>query len=195
MKGERVDEGLHRMKIAAVLVVLLLTVGVTAAFAAVTFPDPVGDVKGGAGPDLTSIAVSHTSTTVTFRVRFAKAPPLRVSVSERWIDMLLIGIDVPPRGPRPGPNGWNGADYAVGVHGTEKTGVMVKAPRWTKVARFNVVTDGRALSFSISRRQLGNPAWFDYVVSAGREMSGQNATGGGADSAPSRGTFHYRLTG
>ncbi|MGZ4389161.1 MAG: hypothetical protein ACXVZL_07255 [Gaiellaceae bacterium] len=61
----------------------------------------MGDVRGGAGPDITSVWVSHTSQAVTFRVRFAKAPPLGASARQRWVDMLLIGIDVPPRGPLP----------------------------------------------------------------------------------------------
>ena len=96
--------------------------------------------------------------------------------------------------------GWRGADYAVGVHGTEKTGTVVKArtaktPSWTTVARIAVVRKGRTVTLSVGRRQLGNPSSFDFIVTAGREMSEQNATGGGADSAPSHGTFHYRLTG
>lgn len=188
---------------ALVLVVLALIVGVTAAVAATTFPDPVGDVKGGAGPDVTSVTVSNTATMVTFKIRFAKAPPLRVNTTERWIDMLLVGIDVPPRGLRPSPSGeWRGVDYAVGTHGPQQTGIMTKATGvttqtsgWTVVTRFKVVTSGRTLSFSIARRQLGNPAWFDFAVAAGREMGEEGATGGGADSAPSHGTFHYRLTG
>jgi hypothetical protein len=196
-----VRERLGGRRIAAVLAVILAIAGATAALAAAaTFPDPVGDVEGGAGPDLTSVSVANTRTVVTFRVRFAKAPPLRVSASGRWIDMLLIGIDVPPRGLRPGIYGWSGADYAAGLHGTEKTGVMVKAPsakapNWTKVATFKVDTHGRTVSLSISRRKLGNPSAFDFVVTVGREVLDENAAEGGADSSPSRGIFHYRLTG
>lgn len=189
-------EGLRRPAIAAVLPALVLGVGIGGALAASTFPDPAGDVKGGAGPDLTSVSVSNTAQAVTFRVRFATAPPLRLSVPGRWVDMLLIGIDVPPRGPRPGSQGWDGVDYAAGIHGSQKVAVVVrKVPGWTTVARVAVVARGRTLSFSIDRRTLGNPAWFDFVVTAGRELPDQSGARGGADSAPARGTFHYRLTG
>lgn len=49
------DEGFHVLKIAAVLLILTLSIGVATARAATSFPDPVGDVKGGSGPDLTSV--------------------------------------------------------------------------------------------------------------------------------------------
>ena len=193
------DEGFRRAKIAAVLLVLALSVGVAAALAETTFVDPVGDVKGGAGPDITSISVSHTPAAVTFRLRFAKAPPLGVSASKRWVDMLIVGIDVPPRGLQRGSYGWTGMDYYVGLHGTQNTALLVKpgtakTPRSTLLARYRVAVKGRTLSFSVSRHKLGNPAWFDFVVAAGREMSDQSAAGGGADEAPARGAFHYLLT-
>lgn len=189
LKGSGVDEGFHRLKIAAVLLVLGLGTGVAAAFAGVSFPDPVGDVKGGAGPDLTSISVSHTSSAVRFRLTFAKAPPLGVSVRQGWVDMLVIGIGVPPRGPR--------ADYVVGLHGTERTAMLVRQPA-TKpgpgkvVGRPEVAVAGRTLSLSVSRGKLGDPAWIEFSVAAGRELV-DRATGGGGDLAPDNGAFHYQL--
>jgi hypothetical protein len=191
-----VAERLHRLTIAAVL--LTLAVGVATALAATTFPDPVGDVQGGHGPDITSVVVSHTASTVTFRFRFASAPPLGVSARKGWVDMLLIGIDVPPRGLSRGAHGWMGLDYYAGLHGTEKTAMVVK-PSLTKpsqpsrvLARPKVTVSGRTLSFSISRNTLGNPAWIEFVVAAGRETSDQ-VNGGGSDEAPNHGSFHYRL--
>jgi hypothetical protein len=113
--------------------------------------------------------------------------------------MLLIGIDVPPLGPRPIiPGGeWPGANFAVGTHGPSKTGLMVrlgqKIPAESRlVARFTILTSGSTLTFSIPRRALGNPAWFTFSVAAAREME-EGATGGGVDSAPARGTFRYAL--
>ncbi len=179
--------------------VLLLICGV--ALAAKSYPDGVGDVKGGAGPDIASVTVSNTKTDVTFGVRFAKAPPLRVSQREGWTDMLLIGIDVPPLGPPPIiPGGeWPGANFAVGTHGPSKTGLMVRLGQGIpvesrQVARFTIVTHGSTLTFSIPRRALGNPAWFTFSVAAAREGK-EEATGGGVDLAPARGTFRYGLTG
>lgn len=188
----------HCVTIAALLLTLTLGIGIATALAATAFPDPVGDVQGGAGPDITSIAVSHTASTVTFRFRFASAPPLGSSARKGSVDMLLIGIDVPPRGLKRGAYGWSGLDYYAGLHGTERTAMVVKTSP-TKpsqpsrvLARPKVTVSGRTLSFSISRNMLGNPAWIEFVVAAGRETSGQ-AAGGGSDEAPNHGSFHYRL--
>jgi hypothetical protein len=85
----------------------------------------------------------HASASVTFRLRFAEAPPLRVSATEGWVDVLIIGIDVPPRALNRGPQGWTGADYHAGLHGTERTALLVKSgtrrsPRSALVARCKV---------------------------------------------------------
>ena len=98
------------------------------ALAAKSYPDRPGDVTGGSGPDMRSISISNTATTITFHVRFAKSPPLRVNTQEKWSDMLLIAIDVPPLGPRPvAPGGeWRGANFALGTHGPARTGQLVR---------------------------------------------------------------------
>lgn len=155
-----------------------------------SFPDPAGDVRGGLGPDLTSVSVGHTRSTVTFRFRFATAPPLAAAAG--GIDMLVLGIDVPPRGLKRGPHGWTGLDYDAGVHGSDTTALLVKAGRMrgTIVGRPRVAIDGRTLRFSVSRRTLGDPAWIELVVAAGRETADRR---GGSDEAPARGAFHYRL--
>jgi hypothetical protein len=178
--------------------VLALGLGWGTGAARTDFHDPVGDVQGGAGPDLTLVSVSHTASTVTFRFRFAKAPPLGTSVEGGWVDMLLIGVDVPPRSLKRGPHGWAGLDYYAGLHGTERTAMVVKTSPTRPsqpsrvLARPRVTVRGRTLGFSISRSTLGKPAWIEFVVAAGRETSDQ-AGGGGGDEAPNHGTFHYRL--
>ena len=165
------------------------------ALAAKTYADPVGDVRGGAGPDVTSLTVSNTASTLTFRVRFASAPPLGLSTRGKWVDMLLIGIDVPPLGPPPSTPGgeWLGADFAMGTHGPSETGQLVRLgkKRSAPPIRFKIVTRGRTLSFSIPRRALGSPRWFTFNVAAAREGESQ-ASGGGFDLAPGRGTFRYQ---
>jgi hypothetical protein len=93
-------------RIALIGVLPLLPAGICGvALAAKTFADPVGEVKGRAGPDLTSVTLSNSASTLTFHVRFASAPPLRQSTRGKWVEMLLIGIDVPPR-PGPGHRRW-----------------------------------------------------------------------------------------
>ncbi len=184
---------------ASVLAVPLLICGV--AFAAHSYLDRVGDVKGGRGPDIASIAVSNTKTAVTFRIRFANAPPLRISTREGWADMLLIGVDVPPLGPRPSIAGgpWLGANFALGTHGPSNTGQIVRLgegiPAGLRhVASFKILTGGSTLTFSVPRRAFGSPAWFTFTVAAARETE-KEATGGGVDVAPNHGTFRYALIG
>jgi hypothetical protein len=169
-----------------------------AAVAATTYPDRPNDATSSSGPDITSVTLSHTRTSITFTVRFATAPPLGVSTKQRWVDMLLIGIDVPPLGPPPrAPGGeWPGADFALGAHGPSTSGLLVHLAGGSSrlVARFAVTRRGGALSFSIRRRSLGHPASFRFSVAAARETETPGAHGG-VDVAPDRGTFRYALTG
>jgi hypothetical protein len=172
--------------LAASLSAVLFFLGSGIAFAAKTYPDRLVDVKGESGPDLASITVSNTLTTITFRVRFTSAPPLRVSTKEKWVDMLLIGIDVPPIGPLPVSGGdWLGANYALGTHGPSTTGKLVHQTqtRSRPPTSFKVITRGATVTLSISRHALGGPSWFTFQVAAGREYV-QEATGGGGDLAP-----------
>lgn len=187
---------LRRIALTSVPLLLLAAVcGV--ALAAKTYADPVGDVKGGGGPDVTSVTLSNTASTLTFHVRFASAPPLRLSTPERWVDMLLIGIDVPPLGPPPVASGgeWPGVDFALGTHGPSRTGQLVRLGKKPSAppTRFKIVTRGRTLSFSIPRRALGSPRWFAFNIAAAREGESQ-ADDGGLDVAPKQGTFRYRLS-
>ena len=177
------------------MLALLLVCG--PALAARVYSDPVGDAR--LGPDVRSVAVSNTNADVTFRIRFTTAPALRVSPREGWIDMLLLGIDVPPLGPRPIPDGdWLGADFAAGFHGPAKTGVLVRLGQGSQkvVARFPGVTRGTTVTFSIPRRALGSPTWFAFEMAAAREWNDEGAVPAGAkpDFAPARGTFRYTLT-
>ena len=146
-----------------------------------------------------SVAVSDTSTRLTFRIRFNTAPALRVSRREGWIDMLLLGIDVPPLGQRPIPDGdWLGADFAAGFHGPAKTGVLVRLGKGSQkvIARFPVVTRGTTVTFSIPRQALRSPTWFAFEIAAAREWNDEGAVPARAkpDFAPARGTFRYTLT-
>lgn len=181
--------------LAASLTVVLLGCGT--AFAAKTYPDRLGDVKGGSGPDIASITVSNSPTTVTFRVRFASSPPLRVSTKGKWVDMLLIGIDVPPIGPLPVSGvDWLGANYALATHGPSTTGKLAQLSktRSRPPTSVKVVTRGATVALAIPRHALGSPSWFTFQVAAGREYMQGATGGGGGDLAPAYGTFRYALT-
>jgi len=171
-----------------------LAAGTATALGASTYPDPVGDVKAGTGPDLVSISISNTHKAITFRVRFANAPPLGISEKEKWVDMLLVAVDVPPRGLKRGSGDWQGIDFALGVHGWGGKGGLVR-PGSEERVWFPVSQAGRTLTFTVARRHLGNPAWFDFVATAARETEDESQAGARPDYAPARGVFHYRLTG
>ncbi len=187
---------LRQVPLVAGLLLVALFVLCGAAFATKIYTDRVGDAKG--APDVASVALSNTASTITFRVRFANAPPLRISSREGWVDMLLIGIDVPPLGPpRTTPGGeWPGANFALGTHGPSHVGRLVRLgkKRSTQVSTFKIVTRGRMLSFSIPRRALGSPRWFDYSVATAREEVEEKPGRGGADVVPQRGTSRYHLS-
>ena len=178
----------------AAMLTLLVVCG--AALGARVYSDPAGDAR--LGPDIRSVAVSNTSTHLTFRIRFTTAPALRVGPREGWIDMLLLGIDVPPLGPRPIPDGdWVGANFAAGFHGPAKTGVLVRLGKGSQavVARFRVITRGTAVTFSVPRRALGFPTWFVFEMAAAREWNDEGAVPSRAkpDLVPADGTFRYTL--
>jgi hypothetical protein len=186
--------GLRRVPLLAgpLLVALLVVCG--AAFAAKVYADRSGDAKG--APDVTWVRLSNTASTITFQVGFATAPPLRVSAREGWVDMLLIGIDVPPLGPSPTARGgeWSGANFALGTHGPSRVGQLVRLGKSgsSSVTRFTIDVSGRTLRFSIPRRALGNPRWFAFSLAAAREGTDQKSSG--ADLVPQRGTYRYHLT-
>ena len=190
----------HRTTALGAFLLATLLVFVGTALAAKTYPDAIGEVKRGGGPDIASVTVSNTKKKITFAFRFATAPPLRVSTREGWVDMLLLGIDVPPLGPLPvAPGGeWRGVDLAAGAHGPSATAMVVRLPktpggRSRELARVPVVTSGSTLTFSIPRSALGGARWFTFMVAAARESAEEDG-GGGFDVVPARGTLRYALT-
>jgi hypothetical protein len=163
------------------------------------YTDRAGDVVGGSGPDIVSIGVSNTNDSISFRLRFASAPPLRASTDQTWVDMLLIGIDVPPVGPPPmTPGGeWPGANFALGTHGPSNDAQLVRLGNGiTRDSRLlaspEIVTRGATVILTVPRRVLGGPSWFTFSVATARETG--TTSGGGVDIAPARGTFRYSLT-
>lgn len=174
-----------------ILLALAVVVSVSAGTAVKTYPDATGDVTGAEGPDIASVVVSHNAKRVTFTVRFAGAPPLGASVAdetEKWVDMLLVGINVPPIGSAPA---WKGVDYYFGVHGNDTSVALFAKNGVRTFTQLPVVARGANLTVSVPRAKLGKPKWFGFTVAAGREADVEAQ--GSADSAPARGLFRYVL--
>jgi hypothetical protein len=160
-----------------------------------TLEDSQGDVARATGPDIVAVTVERDGDTIAFHVRFASAPPLKLNGEEGWVDMFLIGVDVPPSGPPPTEPGgeWRGADYALGSHGPSTSGMLVRlgstAPRtWADVP---ITIEGATLSLSIPRRDLGDPERFALSIAAAREWNeaGDEPAGVKPDVAPDRGIW------
>lgn len=177
---------------AALAIAAVAAVSAAAGLGPSTFTDRRGDVQGGAGPDIAAVTISHTATAVRFSIRFTTAPALRGGIEERWMEMLLVGIDAPPLGPSPKATGWFGANYWLGLHTGQTTAVLVeKASR--RSIRLPATTRGATIVISVPRARIGNPRWFGFIVAAGRE--GENEAEGGSDYAPAKGVFRYTLGG
>jgi hypothetical protein len=145
------------------------------------------------------VTVERDDTTITFRVEFADAPPLAVSEEEGWIDMILVGVDVPPPGPAPvAPGGeWPGVDFAFGTHGPSETAMLVQlgaagggaAPE--READIDLETDEATLVFRVPRDELGDPETMAVSVASAREWNepAQEPAGIAPDVAPDAGTW------
>jgi hypothetical protein len=176
---------------AGALLALCLAVAAGATTAPKTFRDPARDVIGGSGPDIVAVTVSHTATAVTFRVRFASAPPLRVSTARNWVDMLLVGVDVPPLGPAPTASSWAGVNYYFGLHAVDPVARFRVMGSQAKPIRLPTVIRGATVTVTVPRARLGSPRWFAFNVAAARETDVE--TEGSADLAPATGSFRYVL--
>lgn len=175
------------MRVAAVLVVGLLALA-SVAFASDTFGDPRGDSTG--GPDITSVTLSHTDSTLTIAVEFASVPPLAFSESEGYTDMLLVGIHTDDDLSRTDVEFW------TGLHGVDLTRAMVvrgEQPGRGQVGTADVTVSGSTVALELERGLLGDPAEIAVTVAAGRESGTDDAAGGGGDEAPATGPFTYVL--
>ncbi|MGL6278655.1 MAG: hypothetical protein ACRC50_03770 [Gaiella sp.] len=179
-----------------------LAIGMLAgsALAARGYGDPTGDA--GSGPDVRGVTISNTRRSVAFAVRFARTPPLSVSERAGWVDMLLIGLDLPPVGPAPvAPGGeWRGVDLVLGTHGPSETGVLVRVPSSPSEERrptaIPVRVSGSTLRLVMPRAALRGASWFRFSIAAAREW-GEGASepaGARPDVVPDRGTSRYALT-
>ena len=184
---------LRRILLLGVLLLAVVASICGAAFAAKSYPDRVGDVKGGGGPDIASVTLSNTAS-LTFRVRFVSAPPLRVT-EEKFADCSSLESTF---------RRWDGGRrplvgvawrrLRVGTHGPSGIGQLVwLGKKQATPVRIKLVTSGRTVSLTVPRRALGSPRWLTFSLAAAREGASE-ASGGGLDLAPQRGTFRYELS-
>jgi hypothetical protein len=175
------------MRLATVLLAALLALA-PVAFASDTFTDPRGDSTG--GPDITSVTLSHTDSTVTIAVEFASAPPLAFSDSDRYTDMLLVGIHTDDELGRADVEFW------TGLHGIDLTEAMVvqgAGPDSERLGTAAVNVSGSTVALELERGLLGDPDTISVSVAAGREYVTEGATAGGGDEAPAAGPHTYVL--
>jgi hypothetical protein len=175
------------MRVATVLLAGLLALA-SVALASDTFADPRGDSTG--GPDITSVTLSHTGSTVTIAVEFDSVPPLAFSESGGYTDMLLVGIHTDDDLSRTDVEFW------TGLHGVDLTDAMVvqgAGPDWERVGTADVTVSGSTVALELERGLLGDPNEIAVQVAAGRESATEDAAGGGADEAPASGAYAYEL--
>jgi len=175
------------MRLVTVLLAALLALA-PVAFASDTFTDPRGDSTG--GPDITSVTLSHTDSSVTIAVEFASAPPLAFSGSDGYTDMLLVGIHTDDDLSRTDVEFW------TGLHGIDLTEAMVvqgAGPGSERLGTAAVTVSGSTVALELERGLLGDPDEISVSVAAGREYVAEGATAGGGDEAPATGPYTYVL--
>jgi hypothetical protein len=175
------------MRLVTVLLAALLALA-PVAFASDTFTDSRGDSTG--GPDITSVTLSHTDSTVTIAVEFASAPPLAFSESDGYTDMLLVGIHTDDDLSRTDVEFW------TGLHGIDLTDAMVVqggGPGSERLGTAAVNVSGSTVALEVERGLLGDPDEISVSVAAGREYVAEGATAGGGDEAPATGPHTYVL--
>lgn len=146
--------------------------------------DPVRDVQGGPGPDITAVQVLQSGWLIRFQVGFSAASPFTSSTRQGFTDMLLVSISVHGK---PDPTQ---CDYFLGVHAaTLPQVVLARRQGGKKVTLAPALVAGRALT--LDSRPIGTPKQIRFAVVAGREFS--DGRGGGGDSAPDRGSYALTL--
>jgi hypothetical protein len=149
---------------------------------AISYRDSAGDVKGGPGPDIRSVSAVAQKGRLSFRITFAKAPPLMYSTKRGFTDMLLVTVWTTRSTSTKAPHYW------LGVHGADLKHVpLVNALTKKMVWLEPSVVLGKSVTLSVNASQVGNPRMIKFSVAAGREMN--EGAGGGSDVAPDKGTL------
>lgn len=165
----------------AVLAAGFVAVPTALSDSSIWYRDGRGDVRGGPGPDITFVRATDRAGRITFRVVFAKAPPLAVSTKQGFTDMLIVTIWTSAKTGARQPHYW------LGVHGADlRHVILVNALTKRSVRLPEAVVSHKTVILSLDPHRIGDPRTIRFSVAAGREMS--KGTGGGGDLAPDKGT-------
>ncbi len=163
------------------VVAALVAVPAAVSDSSIWYRDAAGDVKGGPGPDIRFVRGTDRAGRISFRVVFAKAPPLAVSTKQGFTDMLIVTIWTT------GKTGAKQPHYWLGVHGADLTRVSLVNALTKGSARLGpAVVRDKTVVLSLDARRIGDPRVMRFSVAAGREMN--KGAGGGGDLAPDKGT-------
>jgi hypothetical protein len=165
----------------AVLAAGLVVAPTAVSDSSVSYRDAGGDVKGGAGPDIRFVGATDRAGRISFRIAFAKAPPLAVSAKQRFTDMLIVTIWTTRKTGARQPHYW------LGVHAADLTHVSLVNALTKRMVRVGpAAVSGKTVTLSFHARRIGDPRFIRFSVGAGRELN--DGTGGGGDLAPDKGT-------
>ena len=158
-----------------------LAVPATVSDSSVWYRDGAGDVLGGPGPDIRFVRGTDRAGRISFRVVFAKAPPLAVSKKQGFTDMLIVAIWTSRKAVADRPQYW------LGVHGADLRRVSLVNARTRRSVRLGpALVRDKTVTLSVDARRIGDPRVMRFSVAAGRERN--EGAGGGGDLAPDRGT-------
>lgn len=151
--------------------------------AIVRFGDPVGDTKGGVGPDIVAVTVSQPdAATVRFSIEFAVAPPLGIDTAAGSTDTLMVFMGTQPDTATTLKN-----LFVMGLHGATiqdeaANGAHLSVPpdesRTLRERVVKVTVDGATVTMTLTREILGNPAKLYFMVGVGREGPADQTSGG-----------------
>lgn len=156
--------------VTATLVLVLAGTGATAADD--RYEDPIGDVPGGAGPDIVMVTISQPwESLVSFEVEFAADPALGSDAGTMTTDELVIGLSS-----RPDAVAFDEFEYMLMVHGAtlaeevetgsalaDATGSGTVEIYWRVV---DVETDGPTVTLTFDRKLVGDPDALAFFVAA-----------------------------
>jgi hypothetical protein len=142
--------------------------------------DPVGDVKGGPGPDITRVT-EYQWEIIIFHVTFAKAPALAHSAV--FTDVVSVSIAATHQ--------TTTTHYILSMSAYDRGHVVLRRLPDGKpqVLRSGNPMDSKSVTLVVNLHSLGDPSFVSYRVKASRMML--DGTSGSSDYTPNTGTMEW----